>query len=255
MPARRGPDWSRWLESWDRQQASFNPDRERRFEAMFETARALLPARFTAIDLGCGPGSLSARLLRAFPRARVAAVDFDPVVLRIGREALGTVGGRLAWVDADLRRPGWSKSLPFPRADAAFSTTALHWLSVRELGALYRELARRLRTGGLLLNGDYLPWARERRALRGLSEAIRRARPYGTAARRWGPWNRWWRSVTSLPELSAEVRERARRVPPHRGHAEEVPLEAHERALRRAGFREVAVVWQDVDNRVLLAIR
>ena len=78
-------DYAAWLARWDDQQESFNPNRERRFEAMFDILEAWLPRRFTALDLGCGPGSLSARLLRRFPAARVVAVDFDPVVLRIGQ--------------------------------------------------------------------------------------------------------------------------------------------------------------------------
>jgi len=40
-------------------------------------------------------------------------------------------------------------------------------------------------------------------------------------------------------------------------HPEREPtsIAFHERALRRAGFRDVAVVWQDFENRVLLGIR
>jgi trans-aconitate methyltransferase len=64
-----------------------------------------------AIDLACGPGSLSQRLLQRFPQARVIAVDVDPVLLALGRGALGTVGGRLRWVDADLASPDWAQAL------------------------------------------------------------------------------------------------------------------------------------------------
>src|SRR5437867_12833692 len=124
----REPDWKGLLASWDRQQESFNPDRERRFDVMFEVLRARLPRRFTALDLGCGPGSLTARLLRRFPAARVVAVDFDPVVLRVGRGALRGFGRRIMWVDANLGARGWTTAVPLRRFDAAVSTTALHWL-------------------------------------------------------------------------------------------------------------------------------
>src|SRR5437867_10715472 len=151
----REPDWKGLLASWDRQQESFNPDRERRFDVMFEVLRARLPRRFTALDLGCGPGSLTARLLRRFPAAHSVAVDFDPVVLRIAREAIGSLGGRVRWVDADLKRKDWTTHLPVRKFDAAVSTTALHWLAPEVLRRLYADLARLVRLGGVLLNGDY----------------------------------------------------------------------------------------------------
>src|SRR5437867_11910417 len=128
--ARQAPelDYAKWLARWDKQQESFNPGRERRFDAMFDVLAAALPRRFTALDLGCGPGSLTARLLRRFPAARVVAVDFDPVVLQVGRGALSGLGNRITWVDANLGAPGWTTAVPLRRFDAAVSTTALHWL-------------------------------------------------------------------------------------------------------------------------------
>ena len=43
------------LTSWDAQQESFNPDRERRFSSMFDVLGASVPKRFTALDLGPDP--------------------------------------------------------------------------------------------------------------------------------------------------------------------------------------------------------
>jgi SAM-dependent methyltransferase len=258
VPRRRaGPDWGFWLRRWEEQQDAFNPDRERRFETMFDTLEAAGLRRFVALDLGSGPGSLSARLLRRFPAARCVAVDFDPVVLRVGREALASFGGRLRWVDVDLGRPGWWRSLPVRRFDAALTTTALHWLRTNELGSLYRDLRRVLRPGAVVLNGDYLPWGPRRRRLGRLGEEVLRVRFGGrTLQAEWGGWNRWWKDIAREPGLRAEFRERSERFSGAADHPPEVPsLEAHTRALRRAGFREAEVVWQDYENRVLLAVR
>jgi trans-aconitate methyltransferase len=60
------------------------------------------------LDLACGPGSIAQRLLVRFPAARAVAVDFDPVLMRLGQDALGDLDGRLRWVEADLRRPDWN---------------------------------------------------------------------------------------------------------------------------------------------------
>jgi len=257
MPRRPSePDWRHWLDRWDEQQESFNPDREARFEAMFDILQAALPARFTALDLGCGPGSLTARLLRRFPRARSVAVDYDPVALRVGQGALRSLGNRITWVDANLGSPGWTRALPARRFDAAVSTTALHWLDAATLGRLYADLAQLLPRGGVLLNGDILPWGPKRRELRKIVEGVRRIKFRGKSLQsEWAGWTRWWRDIERVPTLRAEFAERKRRFPTPHGDSEPPPIDVHERAMRLAGFREIAVTWQRFENRILLGIR
>jgi SAM-dependent methyltransferase len=248
-------DWAGWLRRWDEQQESFNPDRERRFSTMFDVVEAKVGRRFVALDLGSGPGSLSARLLRRFPRARCVAVDYDPVSLHVGQGALGSVGGRLTWVDANLGRPGWAETLPPGRYDAVLSTTALHWLRGPELRRLYRDLHRKIRRGGVFLDGDHLGWGPEHPGLGPLAESVRNIRFKGASLdSEWGAWKKWWADAQKVPELKPYFLERERRQAQHPQH-EDVSFEAHRRALRRAGFHEVETVWQDLENRVLLATR
>jgi SAM-dependent methyltransferase len=248
-------DWQSWLERWDRQQESFNPDRERRFGAMFDMLEASIPKHFTALDLGCGPGSLTLRLLRRFPRASVVAVDYDPVVLRLGREALASLRGRITWIDANIGSREWTAKLPRRRFDAALSTTALHWLGPTSLHRLYRDLGRIIRPGGVFLNGDILPWDSARAGLRRRAEKIRKMRLGGKSLNsEWAPWRAWWAAIEKVPALRGEVRERKARSFEHPSR-EPLSIEFHERALRRAGFREVDVVWQVLENRILLGIR
>ena len=247
--------WRRWYLRWEAQQESFNPLREARFTVMLELLAASLPARFTALDLGCGPGPLAVRLLRRFPRARCVAVDHDPVVLRVGEGAWGSFGGRLRWKDADLGRPGWADRLPLRRFDVALSTTALHWLDRRALPPFYRELGRALRRGGLFLNGDRLPWGDDEPELSRLAERVRRVRWHGASpASEWAAWRAWWDDAEHDPELAPLFPERARRQSQHPEHGDE-PLSSHLRALRRAGFARADVVWRDLENAILLARR
>jgi len=87
-------DWAEWLKRWDAQQEGYVPEREACFTAMFDALAELLPASFVALDLACGPGSISQRLLARFPDAQAIAVDIDPVMLAVGRGALtGTSAG------------------------------------------------------------------------------------------------------------------------------------------------------------------
>ena len=111
-PAPSRAYWTRWLRRWDEQQEAFIPARERRFHVMMDVLEAAVGRAPRVLDLGSGPGPLSLRVLRRFPRARCVAVDYDPVVLRIGRGALGSYHGRLTWVDTKIGAPGWTDALP-----------------------------------------------------------------------------------------------------------------------------------------------
>src|SRR5699024_2939183 len=143
-----------WLESWDRQQEGYLPDREERFTAMIDAlVSGVARTDPLVVDLGCGPGSLSTRILKAVPEATVIGLDTDPLLLELGRAAFGGTEG-LSFVESDIGQSGWSNGLELQRrADAAVSTTALHWLPPQQLRALYFELATVLAPGGLLLNG------------------------------------------------------------------------------------------------------
>lgn len=253
--ARSRSAWRAWYRRWEEQQASFNRNRERRFRAMLDLVAASLPSRFTALDLGCGPGGLSARLLRRFPRARCVAVDHDPVVLRIGREALGSFGGRLTWVEADLGGVGWDRELPPGKFDAALTTTALHWLDRPHLQRLYRDLGRRLRRGAVVANGDRLPWGPDEPALSRLAAKVRSVRvPGARPSSGWEAWRAWWAAAERDPELGPLFRLRAERGCQHPRHGD-LALSTHVRALRRAGFRTVDVVWRDLEDGILFARR
>lgn len=76
-------DWMGWLRRRDLQQEGYVPEREARFTAILDALAELLPASFVALDLACGPGSISQRLLDRFPEAHAVAVDLDPVLLAI----------------------------------------------------------------------------------------------------------------------------------------------------------------------------
>ena len=71
-------DWQAWQDSWDRQQEWYLPDREERFRVMLDMVEALVGPAPRVLDLACGTGSISDRLLRRFPDAVSTGVDLDP---------------------------------------------------------------------------------------------------------------------------------------------------------------------------------
>jgi SAM-dependent methyltransferase len=240
-----------WITRWDRQQEGYLPDREERFTALIDAVEAGTGRPDPLIlDLGCGPGSLSARLLDRLPRATVVAIDTDPLLLALGREAhTGRTGLRFA--DLDLRTEGWASALGLDRpADAAVSTTALHWLPESGLRTAYAELASALRPGGLFLNGDHLDAGTPelRRLEHALAERATRRR-FGTDMPE--DWRQWWDAAAADPALSDLV---AARSTGHSG-SESAHLTVHTAALRDAGFGEIGTLWQHGNNRILCAIR
>jgi len=250
------PDWVGLLKSWDEQQDSCIPNRQEKFEAMLNILSAYLPAEFRALDLGSGPGSLSVQLLRRFPEASVVAVDFDPVLLKIGQEASKQYGDRIEWVDADIGSVGWKSRLPHNKFDAVVSSTAVHWMDEPRLRRLYDDLAKIMRKGGIFLNGDVMPRGRGKEKLDEISERIRYSR-HGTLEVEFAPWHKWWAKVErEQTSLAPEFQERKRRFAHGQPPEGMLSVAFHTRMLKRVGFSEIDTVWQNsLQDRVLAAIR
>lgn len=257
LPPPTDIDWPGWLRRYDTQQAAYLPDREERFTAMLDVLGALLPEEFVALDLACGPGSISQRLLERFPRARAVAVDVDPVLLAMGEGALGDFDGRLRWVTADLTDPAWVEALGDTNFHAVLSTTSLQWLQVEPLVRLYNTLPTLVREdGGVFMNGDTLAFAPHQETLRLLSEAtteMQRAEAFDAGGVE--DWDEWWAALAQEPSAVPLLAERTRRFASFDRDTPAPIFDVHEAALRNAGFREVGVIWQRLDNRVLLAVR
>lgn len=252
-------DWQGWLARWDRQQEGYLPEREQRFTAMLDVLAALLPGAFTAVDLACGPGAISQRLLARFPQARCIAVDLDPVLLALGQGVLGDAGGRLRWVEADLLDPAWVERLGATPVDAVLSTTALHWIPGEHLVRLYRDLGRLVRAGGVFLNGDNLAFGPELPSFQAVAkwQKDRLWAESSFAARGIETWQQWWDALAQEPALTDLLAERERRFSWRSHHADETRpgYDFHVAALRDGGFREVGTIWQNGTNRILMAVR
>jgi SAM-dependent methyltransferase len=223
---------------------------------MLDVLDILLPEEFIALDLACGPGAITQRLLVRFPKARSIAVDLDPVLLTMGQAVLGHLGGRVQWVEVDLMRPEWVSHLGTSQVDAVLSTTALHWLPAEALIRLYRELGQLVRPGGVFLNGDNLSFGPHLPSFQRIGQTMKeRTRIEAFEGRGLEDWDGWWTALQQEPALSELFAERSRRFAWKGSGAPAPIIDLHEAALRDAGFREVGVIWQQMGNRVLMAVR
>ncbi|HUY09539.1 MAG TPA: class I SAM-dependent methyltransferase [Candidatus Dormibacteraeota bacterium] len=242
--------WAAWQDSWDRQQRRFLPDREERFAVLAALVGAVVgdsPPR--VLDLACGCGSITSRILSRFPLAQVVGADIDPVLLRI---AAGVFAGdeRVTLTEIDLRTPQWSASLPREPFDAVLSATALHWLSPELLAGVYRSVAALLRPGGVFADADQVP-------LLATPDLDRAAASLSPASDGVGEgWEEWWERVAQTPQFSSLLEERNRRFGGSLHPAEFTPAaEWHLEQLGAAGFSEAGVVWRRGQAAVVAALR
>jgi SAM-dependent methyltransferase len=250
-------DFAAWTERWEAQQDRYVTDREERFTVMFDAMEAVVgTGPITVLDLGCGPGSLSIRLLARFPEATVIGVDVDPVLLMLASGAHGDQP-RLRLRTADLRDSDWLDRLELDGpVDAALSTTALHWLSLPDLERLYGDLASALRPGGVFLDGDHCRFPDQAgiaRAAARVAELAHARRPPPSS--RAESWDQWWQAVRADPAFADAVRERDRIGHGHQDARAQMSEPEHCRRLLAAGFSEAATIWQQGDDRILTAIR
>ncbi|MEU4657494.1 class I SAM-dependent methyltransferase [Streptomyces sp. NPDC023723] len=244
-----------WVERWERQQQRYAVDREERFTVISDVVEHVCAgrARPLLLDLGCGPGSLSARLARRLPDAEIVAVDMDPVLLELGRTHHADAA---RYVDAVIGEDGWTDALELCRSlDVAVSTTALHYLPAAVLLETYRTLGALLRPGGALINGDHFP--PDVRPCSDLTAHVGRRRAERAGEHGHEDWESWWKAVAADPELADlfEQRERCRPSSGGGGGNRHLSVRRHAELLHQAGFRHVTPVWQVGDSCVLVAVK
>ncbi|NEC91585.1 class I SAM-dependent methyltransferase [Streptomyces sp. SID12501] len=246
-----GTDWNAWQASWDRQQEWYMPDREDRFRIMLDMVEALVGPAPRVLDLACGTGSITSRLLDRFPQATSVGVDLDPALLAI---AEGTFAGddRVTFVTADLKDPRWTSGLPYDSYDAVVTATALHWLHSEPLADLYGRIAELVRGGGLFMNADHMIDDSTPR-INAAERALRHVRMDQAKHSGAVDWAEWWRLAAQDPVLAGPT---ARRFEIYGEHAEgDMPSAGwHARVLREKGFAEARPVWCSPSDTLLLAL-
>lgn len=245
-------DWQAWQESWDRQQEWYMPDREERLRIMLDMVEAVVGTSPRVLDLACGTGTITARLLARFPDATSTGVDLDPALLAIA-EGTFAQDERVTLVTADLKAPDWPARLPYDSYDAVLTATALHWLHREPLAELYGQVAGLVRDGGVFANADHMTDEATPR-INAAERAQRHARM--DRGKRAGAldWAEWWKIAAGDPLLAGPT---ARRFEIYGEHADgDMPSAAwHARVLREKGFAEARPVWCSPSDTLLLAVR
>jgi SAM-dependent methyltransferase len=240
-----------WQRSWDRQQEGYMPDREQRLSALIDIVEAVGGPAPVVLDLACGTGSISRRLLARLPAARTVAVDVDPALLAIATASLGA-DERVRIVRADLGDPAWA--VGHTGFDAVVTATALHWLPEATLARLYRDLHGLVRPGGVVANADEMAPDELPRLAPALAELARGRRAELSADGRPG-WDAWWDIAATDPVLAEAVAERRLFFGGDHAPSFVPPAGWHVAALDEAGFAEAGIAWRSGTGAVVAAVR
>ena len=138
------------------------------FDAQLDTMMRLIEGLDlrTFLDLGCGDGILSSRVLAAFPNARGVLLDFSPPMLQKARRALGGRGAGIEFVEADLSDPDWAAIAAGASSTKAYdlivSGYAIHHQPGDVKKRIYGAVFDLLDQGGIFINIDHVASPSER---------------------------------------------------------------------------------------------
>lgn len=163
-------------EGWDPMQyLRFGDERLR--PALDMMARLPLAAPRRIVDLGCGPGNVTAILKQRFPGAVVTGLDGSAAML---------AKARLAAPDCNFVQGDFFTWEPEERPDLIYSNAALHWVDQHPV--LFPRLLSLLAPGGVL--AVQMP---------AMHKAPLRTLPYFVGPQ--GPWAEHLRGMTSAPDI------------------------------------------------------
>jgi malonyl-CoA O-methyltransferase len=119
-------------------------------EGVMRSVLAGSPAPERVLELGCGTGRLTQRLVEAFPGAELEAIDIAGRMVEHARARVGETA-RVRFAVADVEEHAWEEA----RYDLVVSSATIQWLSFAEetLG----RLARSLTAGGRMIHATFGP--------------------------------------------------------------------------------------------------
>jgi len=116
-------------------------------ELVTQAAAATNPDARSVLDVGCGAGNYTLKLLEALPGLDVTLVDLSRPMLDRATERLGPVARSITAIQADIR----DLDLGEARFDIILAATVLHHLRAdEEWEAVFEAFHRALRPGGSL---------------------------------------------------------------------------------------------------------
>lgn len=128
------------------------------YDEMLEAVARCIPSTSRRIlELGCGTGELSKKILNHCPDAQIIALDYSPRMIEFARKKMIEAGYQ-QWngIEADFGE--WAnnpKKLDIgAEFDACVSSLAIHHLSDEMKAHLFQSIGKSLKKGGCFWNAD-----------------------------------------------------------------------------------------------------
>lgn len=201
------------------------------YDFLLDTLVACIPPTVRRVlELGCGTGELSLKLLERFPTAQLLAIDYSPRMVATARKKLTAAGlasrSQVLEMDFGAWAAGQYSGAIGKGFDACVSSLAIHHLEDGIKQQLFRQIALHLQPDGCFWNADpvLLPVPQ----LSKIYQAVREA---------------WTASTGTTLEL---VRSQLGSSQPqgYSGQDRLATLEAHLDWLKASGFEAVATPYQ-----------
>jgi tRNA (cmo5U34)-methyltransferase len=178
------------------------------------------------LELGCGGGNLTERLVARFEQADVHAVDFSAEMLE--RTSDRVRSDRLHTIHSDFRRLDFEAE----SFDLVVSTIALHHLDDEAKQDLFADIHRWLRPGGAFCYSDQFAGDTAATYAKHMATWEREAQALGVTTEEWAAW-----------------------MQHQRDHDHHAPLRAQVQWLEDAGFDSVDCVWRHLLWTIVIAER
>ncbi|MEH2067631.1 MAG: class I SAM-dependent methyltransferase [Nostoc sp.] len=202
-----------------------------RYDEMLEVINRCLPSTSRRIlELGCGTGELSLKILNSRPDTEVIALDYSPRMLRFAQEKIAAAGYQQRWTGIEADFGDWANNpekFNIGREfDGCVSSLAIHHLQDEMKLKLFELIAASLTQDGCFWNADPT-----------LPESAALAEVYQAAREEWAV-----QEGINLTEIRAK-----RGTSSTQGYSSQnqvATLDAHLQMLTTAGFKTVAVPWK-----------
>ena len=205
-----------------------------RYDEMLDAITRCLPATTNRIlELGCGTGELSFKLMKRCPSAQVVAVDYSPRMLQFAKQKIQAFGYADRWTGIEADFGNWANDPTTAEIgtgfDACISSLAIHHLTDEMKLKLFRRISTSLNPNGWFWNADPI-----------LPESPLLKEVYQTAREEW---------VQHQGTTLAEIRDRtsSSSTQGHSNPDQLATLSAHLQMLTTAGFNSLAVPWKYYD--------
>lgn len=182
------------------------------------------------LELGCGTGELSLKVLQRYPSAEIVALDYSPRMLDFARAKIESAGYGARWTGIELDFGEWASNPNFSglrdKFDGCISSLAIHHLDNEMKLQLFERIYESLNPDGCFWNADPM-----------LAESARMQKVYQAAREDW---------ATSQGEKLTAIRGSVGMSVSY-GYSNPdrlATLYAHLEMLAQAGFEAIAVPWK-----------